>query len=170
MLLSSRVINKQQMVNIWLGFIYMVLHKKKDLCCVSTLIEELISIGCVICIDISWVIIQLVIYIGGSINWNNKVNHKYLFILSIGSRGCKNFDMTQSSNCKAPPSLTSDIQYENLKKENSIWQLFTTLDKKARSCNIFVIIRTTYRSYMRVRYQKLNSDHGVENMLVKLDT
>ena len=79
--------------------------------------------------------------------------------------------MAQSSNYKAPSLLTSDIQYENWKKEISILQLFTTLDKKKQGPAISLSLSEQPReAILELDIKKLDSDNGVENTLAKLDT
>ena len=47
--------------------------------------------------------------------------------------------MAQKGDYKAPPALiTKDITYATWKKEISIWQLFTSLERKKQGLAIFL--------------------------------
>ena len=43
------------------------------------------------------------------------------------------------NNYEAPPILTNDIKYEVRKKEIEIWRLFTSIDKKKRAPDTFIV-------------------------------
>ena len=68
-----------------------------------------------------------------------------LFVITIdkvcsvnsGSRDCGPTEMASKGDYKAPPTLSKDITYSNWKRELSIWQAFTSLEKKKQPPAIF---------------------------------
>ena len=78
--------------------------------------------------------------------------------------------MTQKGIYKAPPALTKDIAYTIWKKDTSIWQLFTSLEKKKQAPAIFLSLSGQAReAVLELELDKLNDDNGVKNLLEKLE-
>ena len=78
--------------------------------------------------------------------------------------------MAQKGDYKAPPALTKDINYATWKKEISIWQLFTSFEKKKQAPAIFLLFSgQTREAVLQLELDKLNDDNGVKNLLEKLD-
>ena len=75
------------------------------------------------------------------------------------------------SNYKAPPILTTDIDYEIWKKETEIWRLFTSNDKKKQAPAIFFLslISQAREAIVSLDINRLSCDQGVENLIEKLD-
>ena len=77
--------------------------------------------------------------------------------------------MAQKGDYKAPPALTKDITYATWKKETSIWQLFTSLERKKQGPAIFLSLSGQAREAVsELELDKLNDDNGVKNLLEKL--
>ena len=78
--------------------------------------------------------------------------------------------MAQKGDYTAPPALTKDITYATWKKEISIWQLFTSLERKKQDPTIFLSLSGQAReAVLELELDKLNDDNGVKNLLEKLD-
>ena len=77
--------------------------------------------------------------------------------------------MAQKGDYKAPLTLTKDITYANWKKEISIWQLFTSLERKKQGPAIFLSLSDQAReAVLELELDKFNDDNGVKNLLEKL--
>ena len=72
--------------------------------------------------------------------------------------------MAQKGDYKALPTLTKDITYATWKKEISIWQLFTSLEKKKQAPAIFLL---SWRS--RQRYSNGQSSQRISRKTNPLD-
>ena len=78
--------------------------------------------------------------------------------------------MAQSSNYKAPPTLTKGTSYETWKKEVKIWEIFTSLDKKKQAPAILLTLNGQSReAALELDIADLNCDNGVKNLMKKLD-
>ena len=78
--------------------------------------------------------------------------------------------MAQKRDYKAPPALTKDITYATWKKEISIWQLFTSLERKKQGPAIFLSLSSqAHEAVLELELDELNDDNGVKNLLEKLD-
>ena len=78
--------------------------------------------------------------------------------------------MAQKGDYKALLVLTKDIAYTTWKKETSIWQLFTSLERKKQDPAIFLSLSGQEReAVLELELDKLNDDNGVKNLLEKLD-
>ena len=74
------------------------------------------------------------------------------------------------TEAKAPPILTTDIDYEIWKKEIEIWRLFTSVDKKKQAPAIFLSSAGQAReAIVSLDINRLFCDHGVENLREELD-
>ena len=74
------------------------------------------------------------------------------------------------TEAKAPPILTTDIDYEIWKKEIEIWRLFTSVDKKKQAPAIFLSLAGQAReAIVSLDINRLFCDHGVENLREELD-
>ena len=78
--------------------------------------------------------------------------------------------MAHKGDYKALSAITKDITYATWKKEISIWQLFTSLEKKKQAPAIFLSLSGQAReAVLELELEKLNDDNGVTNLLEKLD-
>ena len=78
--------------------------------------------------------------------------------------------MASKRDCKAPPTLSKDITYSNWKRELSIWQAFTSLEKKKQAPAIFLTLSGQAReAVLGLDISKLAHDDGVKNLLDCLD-
>ena len=78
--------------------------------------------------------------------------------------------MDKKYDIKTPPALKDDISYESWKKEISIWQRFTTLDKKKQGLAIFLSLDGKAREIvLELDIEVMNNDDGVEKVLEQLD-
>ena len=78
--------------------------------------------------------------------------------------------MAQRGDYKALPALTKDITYATSKKEVSIWQLFTSLEKKKQALAILLSLGgQAHEAVLELEHDKLNADDSVKNSLEKLD-
>ena len=75
------------------------------------------------------------------------------------------------TEAKAPPILTTDIDYEIWKKEIEIWRiLFTSVDKKKQAPAIFLSLAGQAReAIVSLDINRLFCDHGVENLREELE-
>ena len=77
--------------------------------------------------------------------------------------------MAQKGDYKAPLALTKDITYATWKKEISIWQLHTSLQRKKQAPAIFLSLSgQACEAVLELELDKLNDDNGVKNLLEKL--
>ena len=67
--------------------------------------------------------------------------------------------MAQKGDYKAPPALTKDITYATWKKEISIWQLFTSLERKKQAPAIFLSLSSQTREIvLELKLDNLNDE------------
>ena len=77
--------------------------------------------------------------------------------------------MAQKGDYKALPALTKDITYATWEREISIWQLFTSLERKKQAPTIFLSLSgQAHEAVLELKLDKLNDDNGVKNLLEKL--
>ncbi|XP_066911985.1 uncharacterized protein [Clytia hemisphaerica] len=78
--------------------------------------------------------------------------------------------MANKNDIKAPPALKEDVPYENWKKEITIWQLFTSLEKKKQGLAILLSLEGKAReAALELEVDELNKDDGVSKVLAQLD-
>ena len=65
------------------------------------------------------------------------------------------------SNYKVPPILTTDIDYEIWEKEIEIWRLFTSIDKKKRAPDTFIVFAR--EAIVGLDINKFLFDQSIEN-------
>ena len=71
------------------------------------------------------------------------------------------------NNYEAPPILTTDIKYEVRKKEVEIWRLVTSIDKKKRAPDTFIVFAK--EAIVGLDINGFLCDQGVENRIEKFD-
>eukprot|EP00111_Clytia_hemisphaerica_P016506 TCONS_00048945-protein len=81
--------------------------------------------------------------------------------------------MANKNDIKAPSALKEDVPYENWKKEITIWQLFTSLEKKKQGLAILLSFEGKAREAaleLKVVVAKVSKDSdGVSKVLAQLD-
>ena len=71
---------------------------------------------------------------------------------------------------KAPPAMRDGLSYENWKKEISIWQRFTKVEKKKQGLAIFLSLEGEAReTVLDIPIDELDEDEGSSKVLAKLD-
>ena len=91
-------------------------------------------------------------------------------LTNSGSRDCGSTEMASKGDYKASPTLSKDITYSNWKRELSIWQAFTSLEKKKQAPAIFLKLSGQAReTVLNLDISKIAHDDGVKNLLDCLD-